>query len=166
MGDGLKNGPLYKLAYEESQRTLDDQADELTGIRGRAVQFVAFVGAATAFLVGTSLQTVERDVTFYWLAGIATSMSVLLFVLIIAVLVPWKNWEYRLSARALIRGWIEAEVPPPNEAAFLRALAQRYDDMRVNNERVLRPLRRCYVGIIAVGLSQLTLWAALAWWRA
>src|SRR5690349_1031373 len=71
---------LYKVAYEESRRTLDDQADELNRIRDRAVQFEVFIGAATAFLVGTGLQAPHRDTTFRILAGVATAASVMMIL--------------------------------------------------------------------------------------
>jgi hypothetical protein len=159
------NADLYRVAYEESQRTLDDQQDELKGMRDRAVQFTAFVGAATAFLVGTGLHATHRDVTFYVLAGIASVSSGLSIGLLIALLNPWKKkpWEYRLSAKVLIDGWIENEVPGPSEAKFLRALAERYDKMRCANEDLLGYLRTWYRWLIIVGSAQVTIWAVLVW---
>jgi hypothetical protein len=116
---------LYRVAYVESQRTLDDQQDELKGMRDRAVSFTAFVGAATAFLVGTGLHATNRDVLFYILASLASALSALSIVLLIALLNPSskRKWNYRMSAASLIDGWIENEVPGPSEAQFLRALA-------------------------------------------
>ena len=72
-------------------------------------------------------------------------------------------WDYRLSARSLITGWIEPEVPPPTETHFIKALAEKYDDMRVNNEKLLGRLRFCYRWLIVVGAAQVTIWAALVW---
>src|SRR3954454_17779051 len=77
---------MYRVAYKESQRTLDDQADELTGIRTRAVQYLAFIGTATAFLVGASLKTFERDTPFYAISITATGLSVLMLVSVILTL--------------------------------------------------------------------------------
>src|SRR5664280_1806938 len=67
---------LYRIAYEEGKRALDDQVDELNGIRGRAVQFTAFVGSSTAFLAAVGLRTgPDRSWLFYVLAGVASALS-------------------------------------------------------------------------------------------
>jgi hypothetical protein len=158
---------LYRIAYEESQRTLDDQQDELKSMRDRAVTFMAFVGAAAAFLIGTGLQVKHRDAGFYSLAIIASALSALSIALLIALLNPStkKKWDYRLSAKSLISGWIETEVPVPSEAHFLRALATKYDDMRAVNEILLDSLRTWYRWLIVSGSAQLTVWAILVWWK-
>jgi hypothetical protein len=141
--DIAKHVDLYRIAYQEGQRSLDDQQDELKGLRDRAVQFTAFVGTATAFLVGAGLHPAHRDTAFYALATTASVLSAILILLLFALLRPpaRKLWHYRLSAQSLITGWIETEVPPPSEAYFLRSLAERYDQMRVENERLLGSLR-------------------------
>jgi|SRR5580698_1605493 hypothetical protein len=158
---------LYEIAYAESQRTLDDQQDELKGMRDRAVSFTAFVGAATAFLVGTGLQVKHRDAGFYTIAIIASVLSSLSIALLIALLNPStrKKWDYRLSAKSLISGWIETEVPVPSVAHFLRALATKYDDMRATNEILLSSLRTWYRWLIISGSAQVTVWAILVWWK-
>jgi hypothetical protein len=156
---------LYRVAYEESQRTLDNQWDELKGMRDRAVSFTAFVGAATAFLVGTGLHGTHRDLSFYILAATASALSALLIALLVALLNPSrrKPWDYRLSATSLITGWIETEVPPPSEAHFIRALAETYDKMRSANEELLGSVRTWYRWLIVAGSAQVTIWAALVW---
>jgi hypothetical protein len=156
---------MYRIAYQESQRTLDDQQDELKGMRDRGVQFTAFVGAATAFLVGAGLQAATKGPLFYSMASAATVLSAALIILLLILLTPSKRnlWHYRLSAESLIKGWIEAEVPPPDEALFMRAVAIKYDDMHRKNEVLLRSLRRSYRWLIAVGAAQVTVWAALVW---
>jgi len=156
---------LYRVAYQEGQRALNDQQDELKGMRDRAVGFTAFVGSATAFLVGTGLHSAHRDVTFYALAGVASALSAVFILLLLALLRPWrkKKWHYRIEPKKLITGWIETEVPPPSEADFFRALAETYDDMQSHNEDLLGVLRRWYRWLIVVGAAQVTVWAALAW---
>jgi hypothetical protein len=156
---------MYRIAYQESQRTLDDEQDELNRMRDRAVQFAAFVGAATAFLVGTGLQATHRDAAFYTLASLASALSALFIICLFIILKPSHKrlWHYRLSATSLIDGWIEAEVPPPNEASFIRAMAMKYDEMHRNNAILLKSLRRTYQWLILSGTAQVTVWAALVW---
>jgi hypothetical protein len=156
---------MYRIAYQEGQRTLDDQQSELSSLRDRAVQFTVFVGAATAFLVGTGLSAPSRDATFYGLAISGSVLSALAIALLFMLLKPSKKapWNYRLSSNKLITGWIESDVPPPNEAYFLRSLAQTYDQMREANEVLLKSLRWRYQALLAAGAAQVTVWAALVW---
>jgi hypothetical protein len=155
---------LYRVAYTESQRTLDDQRAELQGMRTRSVQFTAFVGAATAFLVGTGLHATDRNALFYTLAAIASAISALSIVLLVLLLHPSnrKKWEYRMSAKSLINGWIETDVPP-SEHLFLRELALKYDEMHTANESLLQSLRTRYRWLIIAGSAQVVIWAALVW---
>jgi hypothetical protein len=160
---------LYKVSYQEGQRALDDQRDELKGARDRAVSFTSFVGAATAFLVGTGLLHVsQKDTLFFTLASIASASSAIYIVLLWTVLKPWKSkqWYYRMRPNALIEGFIEeTEVPPPGPGHFYRALAERYDYMRSQNEELLRSLRKWYNLLIVVGAIQVVAWATLVWAR-
>jgi hypothetical protein len=157
---------LYRVAYTESQRTLDDQRDELQGMRTRAVQFTAFVSAATAFLVGTGLHATDRNAVFYILAIVASAFSALSIWMLAILLKPsnGKKWHYRMSAQVLIDGWIEQTVVPPlSEARFLRGLALEYDEMHAKNELLLGSLRTWYSRLIITGSVQVVLWAALVW---
>jgi hypothetical protein len=162
-----KHEELYRIAYDESRRTLDDQKDEIKEMRDRAIQVAIFIGAATAFLVAAGLQDPHRDNTFYTIAIAGTLDSALFVVALFAVLgldfSLKRAWNYRLSATALIDGWIEAEAPPPSDAHFIRELARTYDTMRQVNERFLRPLRAWYRWLLVAGVTQVTIWAALVW---
>jgi hypothetical protein len=163
-----KHADLYRVVYQEGQRALDDQVGELNSMRDRAVQFTAFVGAATAFLVGAGLSSPRRGVTFYVLASAASALSAVLIVLLLAVLTPQTRrlWTYSLSTKKLISGWIETEVPLPTEADFFKNLAIMYDDMREDNSRLLRALRTWYRWLVVVGAAQVAVWATLVWARA
>jgi hypothetical protein len=165
---------MYKVAYAESQRSIDDQTDELKGMRDRAVSFTTFVGAATAFLVGTGLQAVHKDPAFYTLAIIASALSALWILLLIILLNP-KDWGYRRSPRTLISDWIEIDVPrpgeitpirvppPPTTANFFRWLAIENDETMRANKAVLKSVRKYYQRLIIAGSAQVTVWAVLVW---
>jgi hypothetical protein len=157
-------GAMYRIAYEESQRALDDELDELKGMRDRAVNFMAFIGAATAFLVGTGLSSSNKDTAFYTIAGIASGLFAVVIVLLFFLLGPSRRrpWYNKISAGAIITEWIETDFPP-NEAQLMRALAEKNDDSRIQNEKVLGSLRSRYQLIIAGGAFQLVLWAILVW---
>lgn len=172
---GRSSGPnrseLYKLAYEEGKRTVDDQLAELDSMRQRSVQFLAFVGASTAFLVGTGLRAPSRSTGFYLLASIATLSIVVSILLCSAILVAasWRgrglqieDWSFRLSAKSLVQ-WIEPDVKPPSESDYFRALALRYNAMADENAPRLSRMRRHYIAFLVFGFLQLGAWVALVW---
>jgi hypothetical protein len=131
---------LYQVNYEEGHRALDDQQDELNGIRDRAVQFTVFVGAATAFLVGSGLQSPHRDAFFYAIAWVASAASALSVSLLFLVLNPSRRnkWAYRLSTKVLNRE-LEADAPT-SKAYYFKKMAGMYDEMRESNEILLRSM--------------------------
>lgn len=156
--------PLYKAAYEEAKSGVEGQTSELDAIRQRAAAYMSFVGAATAFLVGTSLRLpTTRNLEFYVIAGIATSLSLLTVIFACLVLLPTRTWEQKLSGQDLVEGWIETDVPP-TETLYFRALALLYDDMRAANETVLQQVRWRLTGVVVCGSLQVLAWATLAWY--
>lgn len=168
---------MYRLAYEESQRALEDQMAQLDGMRLRTTQILAFIGTATAFLVGTGVgngdKSVVRDTWFYVLSGLGTltflatlclAGTVLLGLHLVNKKPRIHNWNSRLSAGALVR-WIEADVPPPDEAAFLRAVAKDNDRSADENDVQLATVRKAYVWFVMLASTQLLVWAALVWAR-
>lgn len=163
---GTADVALYRVAYEQSERALDDQTDELNGIRSRAVSFLTFVGAATAFLVGTTVTSATKDALFYTVASLGTLLVVVCIICIFVVLKPSRMypWQSRLSGEVLVKDWIDGtDVPSPNEAQIVRALALQYDEMRKANEALLGSIRRWYIRLIACGIAQLAVWISLAW---
>jgi hypothetical protein len=139
-------------------------------MRQRSVQFLAFVGASTAFLVGTGLKSPSRDGTFYVLAACASVCSLISVVLAVFLLLSLKglrpvDWSFRLFPSKLIE-WIEPEVPQPDETDYLRALALQYEDMADKNTPLIALMRKYYVLFLFFGFTQLILWAWLAWAKA
>jgi len=155
----------YRVVYSESQRALDDQRDELQGLRTRAVQFTAFVSAATAFLVGTGLHATDRNGQFYALAGTASALSLLSIVSLAMLLIP-RNWTYRMTPRDLIDKVIEKEgIQRPTDDLFLKRMALTYGEMSDENEPKLKKLRTWYIRLIIAGSLQVIVWAALIWYK-
>lgn len=156
--------PLYKAAYEEAKSGVEGQTGELDAIRQRAGAYMSFVGAATAFLVGTSLSLqTARGAGFYVLAGVATALSLVTIAFACLVLLPTRTWEQKLSGQDLVEGWIETDVPP-TETLYFRALALLYDEMRAANEAVLQQMRWRLAGVVVGGSLQVLSWALLAWY--
>src|SRR5690606_33826850 len=80
---------MYELVVKAGERSLDEQRDELNGMRTRAVGFSAIVLSATAFLVGGGLVAgVERSEAFYVGAIVGTGALGIMLVLLILVSMP------------------------------------------------------------------------------
>jgi hypothetical protein len=161
---------VYKVAFEESVRALEDQVEELTGIRQRLVGYLGFVGAATAFLVGSSLRPqvggpTDRDAWFYVLAISGTSLMVVSIVCAIFLLWPrLTKLSTTASAKLIIGRHIERELSPvQSESELYRSLALYNDGAVDENDTVLERARKFYFGAIVVGALQLCVWVVLVW---
>ncbi|OZG31216.1 hypothetical protein BH683_000040 [Williamsia sp. 1138] len=164
------NWKLYRVAFDESVRTLEQQFQELSSLRQRLVQYLAFVVTATAFLVGSSLsrsaELVTRDALFYVIAGTGTTLVAVTIVLTGITLLPSATrMATRASAKVIISNHIERDVPPVSEGQLLRTLAKYNDKARVSNNAKLKLVRNLYVGAIVCGALQLTVWIVLVWLR-
>lgn len=170
---GTNGTGLYKVAFEESVRALEDQVKELDGIRQRLVSFLAFVGSATAFLVGSSLKPLEgtaanRDLWFYLLAIGGTVVVIIALGCAIYLLWPGSTeLKVTASARLIISRTIEREVPAvESDGDLYRELAVHYDRGRCANDEVLDRVKKFYFWAIVGGVVQLGFWVALVWYFA
>src|SRR4051812_4074570 len=66
---------LYKVALEEERRLLDRQRGNLDNIRARTLQFLAFIGASTAFLAGSSLNADTGKTPLFMTGAILGSVT-------------------------------------------------------------------------------------------
>lgn len=163
---------MYKIAYDEARKQVEAQRDELERARTRAVQFLAFVGTSTAFLVGTTLRGAERDSVFNWLALSATALfgvSILLLVELLLAL-HWRGGPRRFKWRFVepssgILVFIDKEVPAPNEVHLTQLLSYQYNGHWHHNKVMLSRLRYVYAACITTALVQLCLWTTTAWIR-
>jgi hypothetical protein len=161
---------LYKIAFDESVRTLEQQAAELSAIRQRLVQFLAFVGTATAFLVGTSLrpaaagETIRRGAEFMPLCISGTVAMGLTLVLTLILLFPKQTPLTVVSSARDIMDGVHRDVSPTDtEAHLLHDLAWYYDGYVEENKPILTRSRWLYFSAIATGAIQLGIWIALIW---
>jgi hypothetical protein len=129
VGDGADLA-LFKVAYEEGKRLVDDQVAELDSMRQRSVQFLAFVGSATSFLVGTSLPGTTSLTSGQRV--VAASATVLSFgsIILVALILLSLVWGSRGTSSA-------AETGGQSKPRFL----QRIVPARVQWHFRLDPLR-------------------------
>lgn len=161
---------VYKIAFDEAVRTLKAQADELSTMRQRLVQYLAFVGTATAFLVGTSLrpsdgaQPILRGPEFMPLCIAGTVAMVVTLVLALILLYPgWTRLTVVSSSKGILAGIHRDVSPTDTEAHLLHDLAWYYGDYINKNKPILARSRWIYFAGIGAGAIQLGIWIALIW---
>jgi hypothetical protein len=126
---------VYELAYEEAKRALSNQASALDALRARAGTLLAVAALATSFLGGLVFQ---NDTPEGWAPQFGIFAFIAVVVLLLLVVLPLPGWRFTLSARAVIRDFVEADSPA-SLAQTHRELALRFDQWLDRNER--RPSR-------------------------
>lgn len=168
---------MARVAYEEGKRLVDDQLAELDSMRQRSVQFLAFVGSATAFLVGTGLASTVDDRPSGWLlsAAAASSLTVIMLLLEAVILLslvsrtskmlPTRHeWNFRLEPKVIVKAWVNRDLgAAPEEIDLYVELAEHYSDMADENDHPLAVMRTCYWLFLVVAFAQLMAWGALVW---
>jgi hypothetical protein len=175
---------MYKIAYDEAKAVCSDQVAELDSMRQRSVQFLAFAGSATGFLVGAGLRDVpasQRSWDFFALAGTASlaSLASILYVsFILLALIPDSGqrkrfvrprrlhsavWNFQMDADRFVTGWIDPEVGAPSEMRFYRDLALHYGEKAQENEPQLDTIRAWYLRFVIAASAQVVAWAAVIW---
>lgn len=177
---------MYRVAYDEGMRTIDDQVSELDSMRQRSLSFLSYTGAATAFLVGAGINQDTRTGSFRVLAACASLVSVVAILTTALVLfgfhfrvtkeqrarpdfglgrriAAWHQWQFRVNAQVLVNKWIDVDLGGDAEREFLRSLALFYDEEARENSRKLRSIRGFYYTSVLTGASAILLWAALVW---
>lgn len=168
---------LYRESYEEGKRAVDDQMAELQSMRERSVGFIAFVGSATGFLVGTGLPSITvRTGWFFSTAAFATLISALAIVALISILlglvvvrdgrrrrIHRAVWNFRNSPETLVRDWIEPDLGAHAELDFYRDLALNYETKLTENDPLLNQVRVSYVLLLTLGSLQIVAWSVVLW---
>jgi hypothetical protein len=157
---------VYRLAYDLGLRTLDDQRDELNGIRTRAGAYMAFVGSATGFLVGTTLRgaSAESGTWFFPVAAAGTATFIIALIYMARLLSPGLEFDFRQSPEIIITDYIETQIPQlPSKTQVLRDLSLEWNASIIENEGNLKPLRKRYRAVIIWGGASLVFWTSAIW---
>lgn len=155
---------MFELVVKAGERALDEQRDELNGMRSRAVAFSAIILSATAFLVGGGLVAgVNRTELFYRGATIGTAALGVMLVLLILMTVPMLKFRFVVLPGKLSE-WVEGERPVPSKAIFVRALAtDTLPAMIAQNSKSLSAIRILYGTLLFTGFATLGIWIFFIW---
>jgi hypothetical protein len=125
----------YALAYEEALRGVVQQQAVLADVRGRAGTMLGAASISTSFLGGIALQ--DQELTA--LSWLAIGAFVAVGLLTISILLPRRGWTFRMSARKLIKDYVEAEDPAELPEMY-RDLALHLEHHFDGNQRLLGQL--------------------------
>jgi hypothetical protein len=178
---------LYKTAYDEGKKALTEQLAVVNNLRQRAVQYMAFVGTATGFLVGTSASFLPRPagswsepalpvVTGFGVVSILLLVLILVgFVWIFVPMTPkserkkdrrgpqFAKWQRGIGSGQLVELWIDPEVGGKDPIAYYRELAIDYGDFHEQNDRYLLQQTSMFVLLLVVGALSLFGWVLIVW---
>jgi hypothetical protein len=96
----------YRLVYEESVRSLEDQLSNLAELRSRAGILLSAASISASFLGGIAITT--RGVGLFAWIGIGSFIGASLLVL--SILLP-TSWPFDVDAAELLTDYIEADDP-------------------------------------------------------
>lgn len=183
-----ESGHLYEFAASRSLATLQAQHDEFSATITRAVQVIAFLGAATSFLISTTLGGVaavpenRAEPLFQVLLFLGCTMAFLAILLLVSLLtnrpgrlrsyettgdVRFKR-EWKLRFMFDLRGDMLASFvlnPTGNarsSAAYFELVTQHARRMELYNEVHLASVRFRYRLFVLAVLLQLVAWVILA----
>jgi hypothetical protein len=145
MADNLDS--VYQLAFEEAKRALTDQASALEALRNRAGTLLALAALSTAFLGGLVFQD---GISKGWAPSVGIFAFIAVVLLSLLLLVPLPGWKFTISARAIVRDFIETD-PPADLTETHKELALRFDQYLDQNQKRLNFL----YGIFAAGSALL-----------
>jgi hypothetical protein len=97
----------YTLAFEEGGRALDAQERAVNELRSRAGVLIAAAAITTSFF-GSRAVTGGELTSAGWIAVAAFALAA---ATVLAVLWPWRDWEFSATPRDVIETYIEAAEP-------------------------------------------------------
>lgn len=109
MDDLAEHAGSYELAFDEGGRALDAQERAVNELRSRAGILIAAAAITTSFF-GSRAVTGGAMSTPAWCATVAFA---LVACTVLAVLWPWRDWEFNASPADLIATYIETSSPAP-----------------------------------------------------
>jgi hypothetical protein len=143
----------YGLAYEEALRGVVQQQAVLTDVRGRAATMLGAASVSTSFLGGIALQQ-HRPTGGSW---IAIGAFVVVGLLTIWILLPRRGWTFRMSARKLIKEYIENDKPADLPEMYRDLALHLENHFEVNQHRLEQLFLRLRVAS-AVLVVEIVLW--------
>jgi hypothetical protein len=158
---GRGNLDSYRLAFDESVRTLELLDKRLERVQTAYIAVLAFLGSAAAFLAGSVLTTLERTTQVRWLSSAATAMFAVALGLAI-----WDLWPRRrpggVDAALIVQAYIEPDVAAPYELTLAK-LATQNAEVAESVRYAMRLVSIRFALFLSMTTVSIALWVITAW---
>lgn len=147
----------YALAYTEARRALDEQSKVLSELHTRAGTLIAAAAVTTSFLGSRILDGNHLSA----LAWVAVACFALVGVILIALLVPWRDWTFTVNAERFIQDYLEppaGDRPPASLLEIHRNLALHMESSWQENRGQLRLLQIAFRVAAGALVVEVVLW--------
>jgi hypothetical protein len=136
--DAVSDTPVA-IAFEAAKSGLERQEQALDNLRSRAATLLAAASIATSFLGAQALNDPRGLKGLEDAEWVAVAGFVLLAVMAILVLLPWRGWVFGMNAMKLVRDYIDTN-PPATLEGMQRDLALHLQAHYKTNKRRLECL--------------------------
>ena len=154
---------MMALAYQEGNRSIDDQARTLENLRGRAATLFSAAGVIGGFLVGLVVnKTSTTQFSSLGWPGLAVGAGTFLVIAIVTMAIWWPaTMQIRLDPGRLIVDYIETE-PPATLADIHREVALwRHQQINTNSAVLHRRVNLLLMALSAFPLEVIALLLSL-----
>lgn len=151
------------LAYQEGERSIDDQARTLESLRARGATLFSAAGVIGGFLAGLALNKTSTALLsgLGWV-GVIVGGAAFLVVAVATVAIWWPaTMQIRLDPGRLIVDYIESE-PPATLADIHREIALwRHQQINTNSQVLDRRVKLLLVALMAFPIEVIALLLSL-----
>jgi hypothetical protein len=126
----------YRLAFDEAVRRVQAQESQLDELRSRSGLMLGVTSAVTSLLGALVLSRSDHSAVLATVGLIIYGVSAIAFGLVIW---PRDGWNFQLSAKIIIDGWIEGDNPVEGDE-FIKGLAIQMDENAAGNDQKIGPL--------------------------
>lgn len=158
---------IDELIYADALRVIDNQREELSRMRTRAVTFAALVGTASSFLITNSLKLEARSLGFY-ITTVGITVTFLIMLILLGMLLAG-SYKFKFAiGPTVFAGWRRSR-PGMTKAELLSALVAPdgpLEEADRHNRKGLNRAQRVYQSIFIFGSLTAIGGIVLAWFAA
>jgi len=147
------------LAYQEGERSIDDQARTLESLRARAATLFSAAGVIGGFLVGLALnKTPTTQLRGLGWLGLTVGAAAFLVVAVAVVAIWWPvTMHVRLDPGRLIVDYIESESPATLAELHREIALWRHQQINSNSVRLDRRVDLLIIALMAFPVEVIAL---------